>query len=154
MVEGMDDYWIIVANRSTARIFAHRAGHGTVERETLLCPGARQPEREMLTGAPGRSHDRMGAARHAMEPRTHVEEQVTHRFAQQVADDLEAGRNGQAYRNLVLVAGPEFLGELRSALSTQCRDRVVAECLKNIVHEDIPDILQVLPYDLQQSMRP
>ena len=149
----MDDHWIVVANRLTARIFAHRAGQGLVERETLLCPEARRPERAALTGAPGRSHDRKGPARHAMEPRTHVEEQVAHQFAQQIAVDLEAGRTGEAYRNLVLVAGPDFLGELRSALSSQCRARVVAECKKNIVHEDIPGIVKVLPYDLQQSMR-
>jgi protein required for attachment to host cells len=148
----MDDHWIVVANRNTARVFAHRAGHGVVERETFLCPEARRPERDALTGAPGRTHDRMGAARHAMEPRTHVEEQVTHQFAQRVAADLEAGRTGRAYRDLVLVAGPDFLGELRSALSSQCRDRVVAECAKNIVHEDIPGILKVLPFDLRQSI--
>ena len=149
----MDDHWIVVANRSTARILAHRSGHGIVERETLLCPEARRPERDALTGAPGRSHDRMGPARHAMEPRTHVQEQAAHQFAQRIAVDLEAGRNGRGYRNLVLVAGPDFLGELRSALSSQCRDSVVAECAKNIVHEDIPGILKVLPYDLQQAMR-
>jgi protein required for attachment to host cells len=149
----MDDTWIVVANQAAARVFAHRRGHELVERETLLCPQGRQPERAVLTDAPGRSHDRRGPARHAMEPHTIVGEQLATRFAHRIADYVGAGRKANAFDQLVLVAAPEFLGLLREELDAHCLERVAAECHKNIVDRDVDEIVGALPETVQHSLR-
>ena len=41
---------------------------------------------------PGRSHDRMGAARHAMEPEVSVERRELEQFTRRLADYLEDAR--------------------------------------------------------------
>ncbi len=149
----MNAIWIVVANRTDARIFAQRADGGLTEQQALVCTEARQPDRAGLTDAPGRSHDRMGPGRHSMEPHTELADQLAQRFAREIAEQVEQGRTANAWGELVLVAGPEFLGFLREGLGEQCRRRVVAECHKNIVTQDIETILAALPEELQRRLR-
>jgi len=149
----MNAIWIVVANRTDARIFARREDGALTEQETLICTEARQPDRAGLTDAPGRSHDRLGPGRHSIEPHTELADQLARRFAQQIAERVEQGRTAHAWDDLVLVAGPEFLGFLREELGEQCRRKVVAECHKNIVTRDIETILAALPEELQRRLR-
>jgi protein required for attachment to host cells len=152
-MQSMDDIWIVVANRTDARILTHRKGHPVIELETLVCPEARQPDRSMLTDAPGRSHDRKGPARHAMEPPTNVNDQISRQFARRIAERLERGRNEHAWQNLVLVAGPKFLGLLREELGSHCMQLVLAETHKNIVKHSVEEIVAALPYEVQNRVK-
>ena len=149
----MYDLLIVVANRTDARVFAHRPGGALTELEALVCKEARQPDRAGLTDAPGRSHDRMGPARHSMEPHTDLADQLAQRFAQRIAERVEQGRISNEWSELVLVAGPEFLGFLREALSEQCRRKVIAESHKNIVTRDVDTIVAALPENLQRRLQ-
>ncbi len=141
----MDELWIVVANQTHARVFAYRGGEAVRELDTLSCPEARRPEREELTAAPGRSHDRMGPGRHAMEPHTTMSEQLARGFAHRIAEHVEESRKANAFRELVLVAAPGFLGLLRNELGQQSLKLVVAECHKNLVKHDLEEILAALP---------
>jgi protein required for attachment to host cells len=149
----MNTVWIVAANRTDARIFESRRGENIEELATFICSEARQPDRASLTDAPGRSHDRLGTARHSMEPHTGLADQLAQRFARQIAGRVERGRTDNAWDELVLVAGPEFLGHLREALGSHCMQHVIAECHKNIVTEDIPAIVAALPEQLQHRLQ-
>ena len=149
----MNAIWIVVANRTDARFLVQGEDGALTEQDALVCTEARQPDRAGLTDAPGRSHDRMGPGRHSIEPHTELSDQLARRFAQQIAERVEQGRTTNAWGELVLVAGPEFLGFLREALGDQCRRKVSAECHKNIVTQDVETILAALPEDLQRRLQ-
>jgi protein required for attachment to host cells len=149
----MSETWIVAANRTDARILSHRRGGKIEELETFICTEARQPGRARVSDAPGRSHDRKGPARHAMEPHTDVAEQLARGFARQIAERVEKGRNENAWDELVLVSGDRFLGFLREALSSHCREKVVAEVHKNIVTEDVATIVAAMPETLQRRLK-
>jgi protein required for attachment to host cells len=55
------------------------------------------------------------------------------RFARQVAAELDAARRKDSFDRLVLVAGPAFIGLLRSALTQPVRATLVAEVRKDLI---------------------
>jgi protein required for attachment to host cells len=112
-------------------------------------PAAHLHDRDFKSDRPGRVYNRAataGARRGAVahhgtggerRPRRHEAEL----FARRVADTLGAG-GGEGFDRLVLMAGPSFLGELRSALSKSLRDKVVAEVPKDLVHQQDEAVLR------------
>ena len=90
----MSGAWVLVADSGRARIFQTGKGHGELsEVEDLLNPAAREHERDLTADGKGRTFDRGGEGRHAMEDRTTMKEHETESFAARVSDFLEAGRN-------------------------------------------------------------
>jgi protein required for attachment to host cells len=95
-------------------------------------PDGRRSGRELGEERNASTHDRMGPARHSIEPHTTVEDKVAERFAAVLADVLEEGRIAHQYASLVLIAPPRFLGQLREALTPQVRHGVVADVAKDL----------------------
>ncbi len=58
------------------------------------------------------------------------------RFARQVAAELDGARLRDGFDRIVLIAGPAFIGLLRSALSEPVRATLVAEVRKDLVHQE------------------
>jgi protein required for attachment to host cells len=67
------------------------------------------------------------------------------RFARQIAAELSGAKRDNAFDRLVLVAGPAFIGLLRSALSESVRATLVAEVRKDLVAADDESIAAVVP---------
>jgi protein required for attachment to host cells len=67
------------------------------------------------------------------------------RFARQVAAELSVAKRDDAFDRLVLVAGPAFIGLLRSALSESVRATLVAEVRKDLVAADEQTLCAALP---------
>lgn len=155
----MKKFWVVVASHVCARILQQQSGPMSrnksvlQEIKTLYCPQARRPERDLLSDAPGRSFDSGGQGRHAVEPRTGVRQQISERFAREIADELEAGRTRGDYDELVLVAPADLAGTLKGALSRGCLQRVGAEVHKNIVAREIPVILDALPFVVRNALK-
>ncbi len=74
------------------------------------------------------------APRPAAEPRPRKDAAM--RFARQIAAELDASRRRDGFDRTVLMAGPAFIGLLRSALSEPVRATLVAEVRKDLVHQD------------------
>lgn len=71
----MSTTWILVADQARARLFSLDPTDGAAEgglREIagFVNPEGRLSARELGAARPPRTHDRMGASRHAIEPRT------------------------------------------------------------------------------------
>jgi protein required for attachment to host cells len=114
----MGKTWILIAHRSGARLFENRGpGKGLNLLEQLEHPAGRLKNHEIDSDKPGRRFTPRGEARqgmgHDQEPVAHV----TERFAKQLSVLLDQGRCLQRYNQLVLVAEPRFLGNLRAALT-------------------------------------
>ena len=66
------------------------------------------------------------------------------RFADVLAADLNKGALAQAYKELVVVAPPKILAELRREFSKHTQERIAAEIPKDLVHHTIPEIEKLL----------
>jgi protein required for attachment to host cells len=83
---------------------------------------------ELASDRPGRSFDIVGKGRHAMSSSVSPQEQESLRFARSVATYLNSAIANSDFENLVLLAAPGFLGQLRTELSdTALRAIVIAE---------------------------
>ncbi len=117
--------WVIVADSARARVLEAESANGPLtEVDALVHPASRLHPQKITSDLPGRSFDRGGQGRHAMEsqvdPRRH--EQV--RFATEIADYLGAARTEGRFERLVIIAGPAFLGHLREKLDAPTAHRV------------------------------
>jgi protein required for attachment to host cells len=125
--------WFLVARRTGATIFSNQ-GRGTALQlvAELQNPEGKLQSSELETDRPGRSFDRAGYGRHGLSSEESPRQHVEHVFARRLADFLEKKRCENAFDQLVIVAGPHLLGEMRLALSTATQRLVKLEVNKEI----------------------
>jgi protein required for attachment to host cells len=127
----MDNTWVLVANASEARLFAtERLGKDMSMIEDYSHPESRAKGTTLASDRPGSSQGRgsnMGTRGDPNDPKNFEAE----RFASELADVLDKGRTENAYRRLVLVAGPHFQGLLKAELNDHTR-----ELVSNIIDKD------------------
>jgi protein required for attachment to host cells len=134
---------VIVADGGGARFFVReRANAALVERHDLAMHAApAAPPRDR----PARVHDRMGPARHNIEPRQFPRAAATAKFLEAVADAVNAAAGASAFKSLVLCAPPRPLGVLRAHLSDLSRQRLATVLAK--------DYLRATAAQLDASLR-
>jgi protein required for attachment to host cells len=125
--------WFLVARRSGATIFSNH-GRGTALQMVaeLDNPEGKLQSNALETDRPGRSFDRAGHGRHSLSSEQTAREHVEQAFAKRMADYLEKSRCENVFDQLILVAGPRLLGELRAALSPSTQRLVKLEINKEI----------------------
>ncbi len=136
--------WVLVADSSRANIYSRHKRYSQLEAVQSLTEGqARAKEQDLVADEPGRTFDRAGQGRHAMEP-THTEkEHLRTNFVQRITDVLESARQSGQYKQLIIVAAPAMLGELRGQLDTATLACVVAEFNKEMTGQQ-PDVIAKL----------
>jgi protein required for attachment to host cells len=144
---------IVVADSGEARILqALRGGVADGRRRAIVLeeiarldnPKARQPARELVTDRTGRVFDsgsRTGTgprsrARHGAQSDYDPHDVEVERFAKQLARRLDAERRRIGIEELIVIAGPRFLGELRQQLQAPTRKIVTREVDRDLVHAD------------------
>jgi protein required for attachment to host cells len=126
--------WVLIADGAKARLFAADAPTGALEeRETFVNPDGRAKQRDLKTDRPGATSPRMGRGRRATEPDVSPREHALQLFAKLLVDHLEAGRTGNDFERLVLVAAPAFLGMMRDQMSAPLKSLVSLELDKDFV---------------------
>lgn len=141
----MSKHWVMVADKSKARIFTIAEPRGALLDEVVLeHPQAREREQTLTSDRPGRSYDSKGQGRHAMGTSVEPDQQETIRFARQIAEHVQAAHNEGRCDRLLLVAGPPLLGLLREPLNTLTGLRV-SEIEKNLGQYDAREIRRHLP---------
>lgn len=141
----MSKHWIVVADRSKARIFTVKDSRGALhEVATLEHPEGREHARDVNADRHGRAFDSSGQARHAMGTSVEPMEQDAIRFSKEVGEHLKAACHDGRCKRLLLVAGPDFLGLLRKQINTP-RDVEIREIEKNLGRYDARDIRGHLP---------
>lgn len=137
--------WVVVANRSSARVYEADSLRGPLRLlHDLDKPQAQERERDLVSDRPGRSFDRNGPGRHAMDVAVDPREELAREFAREVAGVIEDGRKAASFERLVLVAGPRFLGYLRACLTDATSRLVAGEVSKNVTDLDAERILEYL----------
>jgi protein required for attachment to host cells len=138
--------WVLVADAARARLFRVEQPQQTLTPalgEELI--GTNLRSREIASDRPGRTFDSGGQGRHAKEPPTDPARYAQEEFARDVVRLLDDKRTSHAFERLIVVAPPQFLGDLRALMSQQ---------LQNIVSAEIAKDLSKLPvHDLQHHLR-
>lgn len=147
----MPKTWILVADRSRARLFAAEVDRTLRELENRVDPEGRARNRELVSDRASRMPEMPGRPRGALEaaaPDRHAAEQ----FARSLAQTLEHGRTQHACERVVLVAPPEFLGLLRIAIGEHAAAMIVAEIGKNLTERSPEEIRDCLPDHLWSNL--
>ena len=133
--------WVVVADRSRARIFSVETPRGPLtEIEDLVHPESRAHDRDLTSDRPGRSSDN-----HVLGTAHGKVDQQAQEFAREIADRLENGRVGAQFERLVVVAAPDVLGLLRKTMNGPLLRTVCREVLKNLTQQRPADIRKLLP---------
>ena len=141
----METTWIMIAHRSGARLFENKGRRKQVKLVAdIPHPEGRLKNQDIDADKQGRSFDRFGAGRHAMSQEVEPKKQIAERFAKELAELLDQGRNQHHYTKLVLVAEPNFLGILRGALSDPTASKVTASLDKDLADVPERDLMQHL----------
>lgn len=101
------------------------------------------PIRDQATDAPGRSISSVGSARSAMEP-TDFHQLQEDRFAAEAAEMLRKRALSNDFEQLIIVAPPRTLGELRKRYHKTVEARLIAEIDRDLTGMAIPTIEQTI----------
>jgi len=126
--------WVLVADGGRARIFECLGiGKGLRQLpqfdEALTLPA----NHELQDDRPGRSFESAGPMRHSYEVGDPHRALKT-KFACHLVHELSTLHDAGAFNHLVLVAPPEMLGNLRSALGSGLSTVVVGELERDLTH--------------------
>ena len=138
--------WLVVADNSKARIFEVDTHSGPIkEIETLVHTQSRLHEQEMTSDLPGRSGAKNGSGANVYEAETRPKDQESISFAREVASEIDVARKKNKFKQVMLVASPGFLGNLRNALSVQTQKLTSFELAKNLSQLSAEEIREHQP---------
>jgi protein required for attachment to host cells len=137
--------WVLVAN-------GHKACILSIKKKTEVSlikeyETDALPTRELVSDRPGRSFDRRGDGRHAMEPPTDAHRQTSVRFLVDVAAFLDQERLQNHYQQLIVIAAPAALGVLRKHFSKPVHDAIIREIPADLTQyrfDELPAYLEKL----------
>jgi len=126
--------WILVADGARARILENEGpGTGLAPALNFNFAASHAPTRDYGADKPGRGQS-PGGGHHAKPPKVDWHCFEKHLFVKDVAKALEGALSDSAFDELVLVAPPKILGELRQALAEPVRSCVSGEVGKDLTH--------------------
>lgn len=102
-----------------------------------------QADHELKSDAPGLGSQRGGYGRPAMNE-TDYHQLDEDRYAADAADQLRVRALAGDFEDLVIIAPPKTLGELRKHLHKEVERRVVMELAKEMTDRPLPDIAAML----------
>lgn len=148
--------WILVADGKQAQMYAHEK----VEHVIALTGNATRGPSRVLTirepvpvegvqwkaghveqyqvgrNATGMVFGSASSARHISEPHIDARDEVKIHFARMLAEQLNALQSKKSFAQLVLVAPPKMLGEIKKHLNKNTLKCVIAELPKELTHCD------------------
>ena len=101
------------------------------------------PNREQAANRPGRFNDGPNVQRSAVAD-TDWHRLEKERFADELADILYKQAHKGAFKELVIVAAPRVLGDLRPKLHKEVTDKVVAEIDKDLTNHPMDEIEKIV----------
>ena len=134
-----DFEWALVADAQRARIFRRLLPAGVWSELVDQAWEVPNPSsHDQGSERPGRVHQSVGSARHAIEPRSDPHRAAKLTFATYLGGYLEG--EAPVYASLVLVAPPAFLGDLRLVLGKAASKRLRGALDKDLTHATPSDI--------------
>jgi len=137
---------IVVADQAEA-IFYDTASLQKRPKEVarISDPAAHQHNRDFESDRPGRSYESFGSQRHAIARENDPRFREAVGFAKRISRRLDDARRKGEFDELIVVAGPSFLGMMRAEMSGPTRACVVHEIGKDLVHSPVEALRKHLP---------
>jgi protein required for attachment to host cells len=135
--------WIVLADGMHARILRQDkrgAPLAPALDHELIDPAVHGFSRDLKSDAPGRAFDSGSAGRHALEPRVDPKTHEKLLFARRVAALINDAASRRTFDQLVLVAPPKTLGELRTQLGDLAKKMIVGEIDRDLVKTPAADL--------------
>lgn len=130
--------WILIADAGRSRVLQRDGKNGRLEEvEGCRLEEHIPPTHEIVADRQGRTMVSGGANRHAYAQRTDPHREAKRTFVQRVAATLDGHLAAGDFDRLIVVAPPQALGDLRSALSPQVAARVTGDLDKDLTK--VPD---------------
>ena len=101
-------------------------------------------DREQKTDAPGRTFDSSGGAGRSAYQEVDFHQLEEDRFAAETAELLKQRALRNEFENLIIVAPPRTLGELRKHYHKEVEKRIAAEIPKDLTGHPVADIEKIL----------
>lgn len=145
----MKPIMVVVADSVVARIFTAETSRSPLnEIENLTHVEGRLHDRDLTSDLPGKVVGSGGSGGHAYTQPTDPKKHELSEFARHIANYIEGARKTNQMSNLLLVAAPIMLGELRTHLSDGTKKLIVLEVGKNFTAHTAEDIRSHLPKSL------
>jgi len=141
--------WIAVADGAQARILTTTDSRAFAVVDELTSAEAHTRSHDLVSDRPGRGHESMAPAHHAIEARNDPHALAKQAFLRSLADRLLRAANDQRYARLVLVAPSRQLGDLRDCLDDQVKKKITAEHVKDLTNLPLADLNKRLAALLQ-----
>ena len=136
--------WVLVANSSIARLFHLETLQKLNEINQFEHPESRLKNMDLVSDKPGRDFESFNNTRHAMEQKTMPKKLEAFQFAKHLAEYLEQASERGKYDELMLIAGPTFLGVLRETISPNLAKLIKKEIDKDLTQLTPKEILSHL----------
>jgi len=137
--------WVLVGDGRRALFFSN---HGDADLLDLRVVETRvdenPPTREQGSDAPGRAFAGAGAQARSAMGNVDWHELEEARFARAMADRINAAAESGEMKEIVIVAPPKTLGEIRKELSVKAQGAVAGELHKDLTKHPLPEIEKAL----------
>ncbi|MFN0264739.1 VLRF1 family aeRF1-type release factor [Tepidamorphus sp. 3E244] len=134
------DGWVVVADGAKA-LFLRNEGDEKFPNLHVFREEEQDnpPTREQAANRPGRMQDGTGPHKSAMDD-TDWHQLAEERFAKDLAETLYKQAHKHKFNEIVLVAAPAVLGDLRKELHKEVADKVIAEVDKDLTNHPVDEI--------------
>lgn len=131
---------VLVADAAIARIFSAENRHASLtEVKQIKNPSGRKREQELTSDLPGRILSSGGGSHSYQAADTHKHHD-TEKFAAQIISILRELYELRSLGDLVVIASPDFLGELRKSMPAVLRKQIILEKSKDLTGTETQEI--------------
>ena len=125
--------WYVVTDGGHARFLRKQDGYDTFDTlRVFAAEDSHLHTHELGLDRPGRTHESVGATRHAIQPRQDLHEAAKKDFVDEVAKALNAANALNEFDGLILVAPAHALNELNHALDAPTKLKIKSQLQKDL----------------------
>ena len=133
--------WIVIADGGRARVLERTGGEHDLSVVEDMTMTAELPRSSSLgSDRLGRSHESVGAVRHAIEPHCDPHDKLKREFLGRLVERLDERFGAAEFDRLGVGAPPTALGQIRMLLTDRLRAAVAGEIAKDLTKTPIADL--------------
>ena len=151
MAELKKNTWVVITDSEKALFLRNVTDHENPYLEVIEKEEQENPsDREQGANRPGRMQDTGVQQRSALDD-TDWHQLAKERFAADLSDLLYAKAHRGEFDDLVLVASPQVLGNLRDGMHKEVIQRIVAEVPKTLTNHPVDEIEKLVKRELDAA---
>lgn len=132
---------IVIANGSKAKFFTNEGpGKGLLARPEFNIDAETLHARDIQADKPGRTFDRTGNQRHAMEYSSDPQDTEMSLFAKKITARVEGAFHDSKFDRIIIASSPHMLADLRKFIPPSLHSSIYAEIDKDLTQIPEPEL--------------